>query len=122
MRQRRPKGLVKIECSKCGEMLEPDRIGKHRYCLKCHAEQMRNSRRKYSELFPEARKRANARTRLKHYVKAGKVKKGPCEVCGSTEKIEAHHEDYDKPLVVHWLCRKHHLKKTEDEKKQREEK
>ena len=37
----------------------------------------------------------------------GKLKKLPCEACGS-EKVEAHHTDYSKPLDVMWLCRKHH--------------
>lgn len=32
----------------------------------------------------------------------------PCEVCQSIEDIEAHHEDYSKPLAVQWLCPKHH--------------
>ena len=27
-----------------------------------------------------------------------------CEKCNSDLKIEAHHEDYDKPYVVVWLC------------------
>lgn len=31
----------------------------------------------------------------------------PCEVCGDT-KVDAHHDDYLKPLEVRWLCRKHH--------------
>jgi hypothetical protein len=31
----------------------------------------------------------------------------PCEVCGET-KVDAHHSDYNRPLVVRWLCRKHH--------------
>lgn len=30
-----------------------------------------------------------------------------CEVCGD-EKTEAHHTDYSKPLMVNWLCAKHH--------------
>lgn len=30
----------------------------------------------------------------------------PCEVCG--EKAEAHHDDYDRPGDVRWLCRRHH--------------
>ena len=31
----------------------------------------------------------------------------PCEVCGET-KVDAHHDQYDRPLEVRWLCRKHH--------------
>lgn len=40
-------------------------------------------------------------------VKSGVLKKQPCARCGS-EKSQAHHEDYSKPLDVIWLCQKHH--------------
>lgn len=33
---------------------------------------------------------------------------GECEVCGSNENTHAHHDDYDKPLDVRWLCPQHH--------------
>jgi hypothetical protein len=33
----------------------------------------------------------------------------PCEVCGTTEKIHAHHDNYSKPLDVRWLCQLHHM-------------
>jgi hypothetical protein len=29
-------------------------------------------------------------------------------VCGATEHVHGHHDDYQKPLVVRWLCRRHH--------------
>ena len=42
-------------------------------------------------------------------VKSGTLKKPDCcEACSSTSKIVGHHEDYDKPLEVEWLCRKCH--------------
>jgi len=95
-------------CSKCGGIIEATRIHKQGYCKSCHAEHMRNTRPKHSELHELARKKAVARAYLNTYLRRGKVNKTPCEVCGS-ERSEAHHEDYNKPLEVHWLCRDHHL-------------
>lgn len=40
-------------------------------------------------------------------LREGKLVKQPCGVCGEAE-VEAHHPDYDKPLEVVWLCKKHH--------------
>ncbi len=32
----------------------------------------------------------------------------PCEVEGCLGVGERHHDDYDKPYEIKWLCRKHH--------------
>ena len=40
-------------------------------------------------------------------IRDGRIKRQPCEVCGS-EKAQAHHDDYSKPLDVRWLCTTHH--------------
>jgi hypothetical protein len=40
-------------------------------------------------------------------IRDGRLIKRPCEVCGADE-VDAHHDDYAKPLGVRWLCRKHH--------------
>jgi hypothetical protein len=39
----------------------------------------------------------------------GSLTRQPCEVCGAA-RVDAHHDDYDRPLAVRWLCRGHHLK------------
>lgn len=52
--------------------------------------------------------RIRARAMAQYAVKTGKLVKLPCEICGN-KKTEAHHEDYNNPLDVHWMCRKHHL-------------
>lgn len=54
----------------------------------------------------------NSEKRAAHLLVQGAVSrkeivKGVCEVCGAV-KVEAHHDDYTKPLEVRWLCRKHH--------------
>jgi hypothetical protein len=38
----------------------------------------------------------------------GDLSPKPCEVCGTTVRVQAHHEDYDRPLDVRWLCQLHH--------------
>lgn len=38
---------------------------------------------------------------------SGQLQKQPCEVCG-TKTVDAHHDRYDEPLSVRWLCRRHH--------------
>lgn len=59
---------------------------------------------RYKEKYPEKRK---AHIVFWNALKNGIIKKEPCKKCGNTE-VEAHHEDYSKPLDVIWLCIKHH--------------
>lgn len=113
MRKRRPKGQFKKNCSKCNNLIEESRLGRQRYCKSCHAEHMRNTRPKTSELSSEARKKHYARSYVHVYIKRGKIKRESCRVCGAL--AEAHHEDYDKPLEIIWLCRKHHLEHHKNE-------
>ena len=41
-------------------------------------------------------------------LKKGQLIRQPCEVCGATDKVNAHHDDYSKALDVRWLCNTHH--------------
>lgn len=106
MRQRNARGRKK-NCSKCGKEIENSRVGKYAYCKSCHAEYMRLNRPKHSELSESARLKSNARSYIHVYIQRGKVEIKGCEICGAP--AECHHDDYSKPLEVHWLCRDHHL-------------
>src|SRR5262245_21627464 len=41
----------------------------------------------------------------------GKLLKKPCEVCACVLNVQAHHDDYNEPLAVRWLCKKHHAQR-----------
>jgi len=66
-----------------------------------------------SDLSPQAKwntsnpKAIWAHAALRSAIKKGLIERGPCEVCGN-EHVDGHHDDYDKPMVVRWLCRLHH--------------
>jgi hypothetical protein len=62
----------------------------------------------YYEKFPD-RKKAHLKTR-NAIVKGLLIRPKACSTIGCTSKgrIDAHHEDYSKPLEVRWLCTFHH--------------
>lgn len=48
-----------------------------------------------------------ARWMVRGEIRKGKIIRKSCEKCGN-EKSEAHHPNYNEPLNIIWLCRKHH--------------
>lgn len=83
-------------------------------CLACHRKANREYRLRHP-LQGEARKKMVARSYAKVYERRGKLLRQPCEVCASI-LAEKHHEDYDRPLQVRWLCRKCHLEEHKRER------
>jgi hypothetical protein len=77
-------------------------------CRECHGRAEAKHRQNYRLRHPE---KARAEKTIQWAIQSGKIKKYACAVCGTTEKVEAHHPDYSKPLEVVWLCREHHLQK-----------
>ena len=64
----------------------------------------------------------NPRKRAAHLlfgraIASGKVTKCLCERCGAA-KVHGHHENYDEPLKVVWLCAKHHRERHQEMKAQ----
>lgn len=69
-------------------------------------------RKHNNEYQKKHRKTRDARQILRRAVAKGEIiKKLECKWCDSNLNIEAHHEDYSKPLEVIWLCRKCHKNK-----------
>lgn len=54
--------------------------------------------------------RHSANKKVSRAVKDGRLKRLPCEVCGSNDDIEGHHDDYSKPYEVRWMCSECHTK------------
>lgn len=62
----------------------------------------------YRNWYKKHRSAHRARKAVAHAIERGSLKRQSCEICGCTENIHAHHEDYTNVLEVRWLCGSHH--------------
>lgn len=60
-------------------------------------------------------RRAKAHAAVCRALRSGELERQPCERCGEV-KAYAHHEDYDKPLDVVWLCQPCHKERHKEMK------
>lgn len=116
-------------CITCVKAYEKDRRAKVADHLKAYEKARMNlphrvqARKEYAQTVvgKAAHKRANdayskrypmayaSRIIVGNAIKSGKlVKATSCSECGSTEKIEGHHDNYLEPLNVRWLCESCH--------------
>lgn len=125
---------MKKKCFKCGEIKDINLFYTHKQmidghlgkCIECAKKDSRGIYRpeyevernkrperkiKRAEYVRRMRAKNPEKTRARRLVsqalKSGKLIKQPCEKCG-VKDVQAHHEDYSKPLDVVWLCFKHH--------------
>ena len=87
-------------CKSAANKKNTERYSKTKRCRVLH--NIRKER--YKKESPE---KHAARRELQNAVRAGRIKRQPCEVCGALP-TEGHHDDYGKPLDVRWLCKVHH--------------
>lgn len=111
-------------CSKCKTMKGPflkhtfnKRCGKQYYrCRPCNTEEARKYRktengklRIYSAVYKSMSKfkhKQAARHIVNEKIRKGEiVRPSKCSRCGKEKFVYAHHNDYEKPLEVIWLCR-----------------
>lgn len=123
------------KCFKCGEVKSLSEFYKHRQmadghlnkCKPCTKQDVRENRKDKIEYYREYdRDRGNrqgkdytiswrndkpkaykAHTIVSNAIRAGKMKRLPCEICGEADS-HAHHDDYNYPLSVRFLCAAHH--------------
>ena len=77
-----------------------------------HMDELVDYQKKSRSEHPE-KYRANAI--INSRIKRGKLTRPTaCEVCGKEGRVEAHHDDYSKPLEVVWCCKSCHWKLDEE--------
>ena len=120
--------IIKI-CSKCKQEKPPDEFSRktgnkyHPLCKSCQAfyyrhwytEYGRNRASDYAQIIllwkKNHRKEINISARVRHAVETGELSKPLfCCICGRRGRINGHHDDYDKPFDVLWVCSSCHKK------------
>lgn len=90
-----------------GRAMREDRVEARKQYAKTEAGKLSHHRavQNYRRRYPE---RSRARAAVFRALQTGRLEREPCKVCGTEQKLEAHHGDYSQPLKVVWLCVDHH--------------
>jgi hypothetical protein len=117
---------MKKTCRKCGKDKQlgefykdsSKKDGYQSLCKVCHINFVRaynltpkgkqaasKTKSNFAKKYPH---RIKAKDKFNYEVKSGRLKRLPCSVCRATHNIQGHHEDYNNPLDVIWLCDAHH--------------
>ncbi len=113
------------KCNGCGKFKEFDAFHKNRanktngcqnYCKVCTLKRSKLPKKTkaqkqegiYKEYIKDCSIKEKARTLSAKAIKDGVLVRGDCELCGSNDHVEGHHDDYSQPVTVRWLCRSHH--------------
>jgi hypothetical protein len=90
-------------CKQCGKTFEAV-TDRKMYCpegrCKAAAKSFRSLQRYYN--YSAQRKRAIGLAAAA--ISRGELVRQPCEFCASNRHVEAHHDDYARPLAIRWLC------------------
>lgn len=117
---------------KWNEKNKEHRAEKKREWVEKNAEHVKAYAEEWEKNNKEKRRRINSRSKTNHpyesyirdqtnnAIKLGKLIRKPCEICG-VEPTDAHHDNYNKPLEVRWLCRKCHAEWHKDNEPIRKE-
>lgn len=99
----RKDGTIRLvyRCNKCNR----ERMHQYWNTEKGRRVALESNKRSYYKY----REKAMARSLFGYYKRKGYIKKLPCR-CGEQE-VQAHHEDYSKPLEVIWLYHSCHTEK-----------
>lgn len=124
------------KCFKCGEIKTLSHFYRHprmadghvNKCKECNKLDVRKNRKDKIEYYRaydiergnrqtledlQRYREDNPKKYVAHRAVGNAIRKGlitpkPCEICGSAE-THGHHDDYDFPLEVRWLCPPHHF-------------
>jgi len=61
----------------------------------------------------EDKRRTKAHSAVAYAIRKGNLVRMPCVRCGEQKSV-GHHEDYDKPLEVTWLCQPCHKQRHKE--------
>jgi hypothetical protein len=61
----------------------------------------------------EDKRRSRAHNAVSYAIRKGDLIRSCCERCGNPKSV-AHHDDYDKPLEVTWLCQPCHKQRHKE--------